>query len=153
MNFDEYIIFTSKVGNILIATHNGSITNTYITNDAIKYSKNDILNKAKSQIIEYLEFKRIKFSIKISANGSEFQQKVWKEIINIPHGCTNTYLDISKKLKTSPRAVGRACGMNPILIFIPCHRVISISKKLTGFSAIGGIKTKKKLLNIEKIKI
>tara|TARA_B100000686_G_scaffold332031_1_gene396291 strand:- start:869 stop:1330 length:462 start_codon:yes stop_codon:yes gene_type:complete len=153
MNFDDYIIFTSKIGNILIATHNERITKTYITNDTIKYSKNDILKKAKSQIIEYLEFKRIKFSIKISANGSKFQQKVWKEITNIPHGCTNTYLDIAKKLKTSPRAIGRACGMNPILIFIPCHRVISISNKLIGFSAIGGIKTKKKLLNIEKIKI
>jgi len=153
MNSDEHIIFNSKIGNILIASHNEEITKTYITNDTIKGTKNHILLKAKSQIIEYLNFKRIKFSIKVSLNGSKFQQKVWKEILNIPHGYTNTYLDISKKLNTSPRAVGQACGKNPILIIIPCHRVISISKKLTGFSAIGGVTTKKKLLNIEKIKI
>ena len=62
-----------------------------------------------------------------------------------------TYLTIANILKTSPRAVGNACGKNPILLLIPCHRVIASNGELTGFSALGGTDTKKKLLDHEKV--
>ena len=88
-------------------------------------------------------------------NGTKFQVSVWEEIKKIPKGQTKTYKDIALALKKpkSSRAVANACGKNPLLIVIPCHRVLSIKKELTGFSALGGIITKKKLLKIENIKI
>ena len=77
--------------------------------------------------------------------------RVWEQIKLIPYGKHTTYLKIANILKTSPRAVGNACGKNPILLIIPCHRVIASNGNLTGFSALGGINTKKLLLDHEKL--
>ena len=147
----SYIIFKSKIGNILIVETKNKITNTYLTKKALRHSNNKLLNNAKSQINDYFNNKRKIFNIPLNPNGTQFQNKVWNALINIPYGSISTYLDIAKILNTSPRAVGKACGTNPILIFIPCHRIISVTNKLTGFSALGGIKTKKILLNHENL--
>ena len=84
-------------------------------------------------------------------NGTKFQISVWKEIKKIPKGQTKTYKDIAVALKKpkSSRAVANACGKNPLLIEIPCHRVIRSDGKLGGFSGKGGINQKRKLLKEE----
>ncbi len=84
-------------------------------------------------------------------NGTEFQISVWKEIKKIPKGQTKTYKDIAVALKKpkSSRAVANACGKNPLLIEIPCHRVIRSDGKLGGYSGKGGINQKRKLLKEE----
>ena len=84
-------------------------------------------------------------------NGTKFQISVWKEIKKIPKGQTKTYKDIAVALKKpkSSRAVANACGKNPFLIEIPCHRVIRSDGKLGGYSGKGGIKQKRKLLKEE----
>ena len=84
-------------------------------------------------------------------NGTKFQISVWKEIKKIPRGQTKTYKDIAVALKKpkSSRAVANACGKNPLLIEIPCHRVIRSDGKLGGYSGKGGIKQKRKLLKEE----
>ena len=84
-------------------------------------------------------------------NGTKFQISVWKEIKKIPKGQTKTYKDIALALKKpkSSRAVANACGKNPLLIEIPCHRVIRSDGKLGGYSGKGGIKQKRKLLKEE----
>ena len=84
-------------------------------------------------------------------NGTEFQLKVWEEIIKIPKGQTKTYKDIAIALKKpkSSRAVANACGKNPLLIEIPCHRVIRSDGKLGGYSGKGGVNQKRKLLKEE----
>ena len=84
--------------------------------------------------------------------GTSFQISVWEEIRKIPLGETRTYKDIAKALKkpTSFRAVANACGKNPFLIEIPCHRVIRSDGKLGGYSGKGGIKEKLDLLIKEK---
>tara|TARA_A100001037_G_scaffold56223_1_gene48395 strand:+ start:1216 stop:1491 length:276 start_codon:yes stop_codon:yes gene_type:complete len=84
-------------------------------------------------------------------NGTKFQISVWKEIKKIPKGQTKTYKDIAVALKKpkSSRAVANACGKNPLLIEIPCHRVIRSDGKLGGYSGKGGIKQKRKLLKEE----
>ena len=83
--------------------------------------------------------------------GTEFQINVWEEIKKIPKGQTRTYKEIALALKKpkSSRAVANACGKNPFLIEIPCHRVIRSDGKLGGFSGKGGIKQKRKLLKEE----
>ena len=83
--------------------------------------------------------------------GTEFQINVWEEIKKIPKGQTRTYKEIALALKKpkSSRAVANACGKNPFLIEIPCHRVIRSDGKLGGYSGKGGIKQKRKLLREE----
>ena len=84
-------------------------------------------------------------------SGTKFQISVWKEIKKIPKGQTKTYKDIAVALKKpkSSRAVANACGKNPLLIKIPCHRVIRSDGKLGGYSGKGGINQKRKLLKEE----
>ena len=151
MHSNGNIVFKSKIGKISICISNGKIISLKITNKNLKSSDNFELLKAKKQILEYLKIKRKNFCLNISPNGTSFQKEVWKEISKIPYGKTTTYLNISNKINSSPRAVGQACAKNPILLIIPCHRVISKVNKLTGFSAIGGVDTKRQLLKIEHI--
>ena len=84
-------------------------------------------------------------------NGTKFQISVWKEIKKIPKGQTKTYKDIALALEKpkSSRAVANACGKNPLLIEIPCHRVIRSDGKLGGYSGKGGVNQKRKLLKEE----
>ena len=84
--------------------------------------------------------------------GTKFQIKVWKEISKIPYGETKTYKDIAVAIgrPNSSRAVANACGKNPYVPEIPCHRVIRSDGKLGGYSGEGGINTKAKLLRAEQ---
>ncbi len=87
--------------------------------------------------------------IKIAPQGTEFQKKVWKELLKIPYGEVITYGDIAKALNNkSGQAVGGAVGHNPISIIIPCHRVVGKNGSLTGYA--GGMDKKRRLLEIER---
>jgi AraC family transcriptional regulator of adaptative response/methylated-DNA-[protein]-cysteine methyltransferase len=103
-----------------------------------------------TQLKEYFEGSRKEFSLPLVIPGSDFQQSVWKELINIPYGTTRTYLQQAVALGKpgSIRAVANANGMNRIAIIIPCHRVIGSDGHLTGYG--GGLKRKKWLLDHEK---
>ena len=79
------------------------------------------------------------------------QKKVWNELKKIPKGKTKSYGSIAKKLKISPRYVGKICGENKHILIVPCHRVIRSNGSLGGFSAAKGVKLKEKLLKFEKI--
>ena len=83
--------------------------------------------------------------------GTEFQKKVWKEILKIPKGQTRTYKDIALSIGSpkSYRAVANACGKNPLPVTIPCHRVVKSDGSIGGYSAKGGVKKKKILLSGE----
>lgn len=107
------------------------------------------LQEAVSQLQEYFEGKRQDFDFKLNPKGTDFQKKVWQELLNIPFGKTISYLDLSKKLgdiKTI-RAAASANGKNPLWIVIPCHRVIGSDGSLTGYA--GGLWRKKWLLEHE----
>ena len=84
--------------------------------------------------------------------GTPLQIKVWKYLIKIPNGKTKTYLEVAKAIgkPEAVRAVASAVGKNPYLIKIPCHRVIRSDGKLGGYSGPGGIRTKKRLLDLER---
>ena len=82
--------------------------------------------------------------------GTKFQNRVWNYLRRIPYGRTTTYGDIARKLRTSPRAVGGALGKNNLMMTVPCHRVVGTDGKLTGFTSVGVLRTKRNLLNIEQ---
>ena len=108
-----------------------------------------LLEKAKQQLDDYFDGKLQKFDLPLAPNGTDFQKQVWAKMQTIKSGDTLTYKDISDDLKSAPRAVGGACGKNPIPIIIPCHRVLASNGGFGGYSGDGGIDTKKQLLTLE----
>lgn len=108
--------------------------------------------KCQKQLQEYFEGKRKTFDLKLELQGSDFRKKVWNELLKIPYGETISYGEQAKIIGNpkAARAVGQANGDNPILIIIPCHRVIGKKGTMNGFSSCGGIKTKEYLLELEK---
>ncbi|MFH7003181.1 methylated-DNA--[protein]-cysteine S-methyltransferase [Flavobacterium bizetiae] len=108
-----------------------------------------VLQEAVSQLEEYFDKKRIDFTFKLNPKGTEFQQKVWKSLLEIPYGKTITYMDQTKKLGDvkAIRAVASANGKNPLWIVVPCHRVIGTNGSLTGYA--GGLSRKKWLIEHE----
>ena len=107
------------------------------------------LKEAVLQLKEYFEGNRSQFTFLINPKGTDFQQKVWKNLLTIPFGKTISYLDLSKKIGDvkAIRAVASANGKNPLWIVIPCHRVIGTDGSLTGYA--GGLWRKKWLLDHE----
>ncbi|MEX0724061.1 MAG: methylated-DNA--[protein]-cysteine S-methyltransferase [Gracilimonas sp.] len=104
---------------------------------------------AKTQLREYFEGHRSSFQLELIPDGTGFEQKVWKQLLEIPQGSTTSYGSIAKKLgdDKASQAVGKANGKNPIAIVIPCHRVIGSDQKLTGYA--GGLERKEWLLKHE----
>ena len=140
--------FKTSIGWISLSEKNNLITSVKFGKEKNK-GKNAILYKLKKQIIEFTKGKRKKFSIKLNIEGTILQKKIWQQLINIKYGSTKTYGDIAKILHTSPRYVGNVCGQNNHLLIIPCHRVVRSDGSLGGFSGLGGVKLKKKLLELE----
>lgn len=107
------------------------------------------LEKCANQLDEYFNGNRKHFNLKLNPQGTDFQQKVWKELLNIPYGKTTTYTQQTKRLGDlkAIRAVANANGKNPLWIVIPCHRVIGTDGSLTGYA--GGVWRKKWLLEHE----
>lgn len=108
-----------------------------------------VLQDAVLQLNDYFEGKRTDFTFKLNPAGTEFQQKVWNQLLEIPFGKTMSYLELSKKLGDvkAIRAVALANGKNPLWIVVPCHRVIGTDGSLTGYA--GGLWRKKWLLEHE----
>lgn len=109
-----------------------------------------LCDRAIAQVREYLIGKRIHFDLPIKMEGTDFQKKVWNELLHIPYGQTVSYLQIAQAIGNpkAVRAVGMANNKNPIVIVVPCHRVIGSNGKLIGYA--GGIALKEKLIKIEQ---
>lgn len=103
------------------------------------------------ELIEYLSGSRQTFSISVDLHGTPFQQLVWSVLDKIPYGKTYSYTDIANHIEKpdAVRAIGAAIGANPILITIPCHRVVGKNGALTGYR--GGLPMKEFLLDLEQI--
>jgi methylated-DNA-[protein]-cysteine S-methyltransferase len=110
-----------------------------------------VLLDAERQIHEYFGGWRQAFDLPLNPQGTEFQRKVWKELVRIPFGLAISYQELANRIGNpkSTRAVGLANGKNPIALLIPCHRVIGSDRSLTGFG--GGLDRKAYLLNHEGI--
>jgi len=147
--------FITIIGTMSVTDNDdGNITGLYLPNcnlPAMMDSDSPILKKAELQINEYFSGKRKVFALPMSMEGTDFQLKVWNYMKGIPYGKTISYSQIAKDIghEKAFRAIGTACGSNPIPIIIPCHRVLGTSG-LGGY--LGGLEMKKKILALEGIK-
>ncbi len=156
-NTISYTVHDSPLGPILLAGTSQGLQ--HITFDSEKHPKHAEANwqqsakpfgKACKQLDEYFAGSRKIFNLRLALVGTEFQQKVWQQLLEIPFGDTCSYGDIATRLNNPKacRAVGAANGANPLPIVVPCHRVIGANGKLTGFS--GGLAIKDWLLAHER---
>jgi methylated-DNA-[protein]-cysteine S-methyltransferase len=150
MNQTGRAYYSSPVGDLLIESENEKI----ITVNFLKDTKQEEIHTvAVDQCIQELEeyfFKGRKFfNVELDLQGTDFQKKVWNELLNIPYGKTISYEELSIRVGNikSIRAVGLANGQNPIAIIVPCHRVIGKNGDLVGYG--GGMENKIKLLEHE----
>ena len=142
--------YESPLGWLVISSNGTAITSIGFVNEPGEQQQADeVTQKAISQLSEFFEGTRTHFELPLAPEGTEFEQRVWDQLLAIPYGTTVTYGHISKKLGDANlmRAVGRANGKNPISIVVPCHRVIGSDNKLIGYS--GGLKNKEWLLRHE----
>ena len=146
------VFMQSPIGVIEIVGNSEGVSSILFKDDdslAISESIPKELNDVVTQLQEYFEGKRSTFNVKISPKGTDFQKRVWNELLNIPFGKTLNYQQIANKLGDPKviRAAASANGKNPISIIIPCHRVIGSDGSLTGYA--GGLHRKKWLLEHE----
>ena len=146
------LFFECEIGIIKITEEANFITGIKLVSaKGESFGVNEILIQSKKEIEEYLKGERKVFTLPFKLKGTDFQKSVWSELLKIPYGETRSYFDIAKGINNSNalRAAGTAIGKNPLLILVPCHRVISKNGGLGGFAC--GLDVKKKLLKIEKI--
>ena len=152
---NNIFFYETKIGIIGIRENNKSITDIFFskvdTNDNIE--ETDLIKECFKQLKEYFEGNRRKFDLPIETRGTEFQKKVWDELLKIPYGETKSYKDIAIAIgnEKACRAIGMANNKNHIPIIIPCHRVIGSNGKLVGYA--GGLNVKEKLLNIDNLDV
>lgn len=109
-----------------------------------------LLCDALRQLEAYFDGELDKFDLPLAPDGSPFQRQVWDQMCAIPKGETRTYGDVAAAIGGTARAVGGACGANPIPVIIPCHRILA-ANGLGGYSGDGGLETKVALLRLEGV--
>jgi len=143
----------TTIGRIGIAEEEGSITNLYFETDTfpqnIEIRETEVIREAFRQLAAYLAGDLKSFSLPLTPRGTDFMQKVWKILCQVPFGKTASYREVAIAAGNpgGARAVGMANNRNPVPIFIPCHRIIGADGKLTGYR--GGLDLKLKLLELE----
>lgn len=146
----KYSYFESKIGIIKIGVSDGAVCEIGITDCILASEHSTLADRAFKEISEYLNGKRKTFNFPIAPKGTSFQRKVWSALREIPYGETKTYGEIAAHIgnQQAARAVGNACNKNPLLLAVPCHRILGANGALTGFAA--GIEVKERLLLLEK---
>ncbi|MSO69934.1 MAG: methylated-DNA--[protein]-cysteine S-methyltransferase [Alphaproteobacteria bacterium] len=120
-----------------------------LDNEPVSLDDRAVLDETERQLGDYFASTRRDFDLPLKPEGTAFRLRVWRALSEIPYGEVRAYGDLAIKLKTAPRAVGGACGANPIGIVVPCHRVVGGKGALVGFSGGDGCDTKKVLLALE----
>ena len=143
--------YSCPIGNLeIISDQNSILASNFKEKETQSETIPHILNQALTQIEEYFAGKRKEFNLTLFPSGTEFQEKVWMKLLEIPFGSVISYNELASKIGNiaAVRAVGNANGQNPISIFIPCHRVIGSDGNLIGYG--GGLERKKWLLDFEQ---
>jgi methylated-DNA-[protein]-cysteine S-methyltransferase len=156
----RYARIPTPAGTLFATAENGALTGIYF--DKQQHFPSDMsqwqedanatpLPECAQQIREYFGGTRTEFDLPLAPVGTDFQQRVWKQIARIPFGKTITYSELAKRAgaEGSARAAGAATGRNPLTIVVPCHRVVGSDGSLTGYA--GGLPRKTKLLELEGV--
>lgn len=150
---DSYT-FHTPIGFLTIREEEQKLTELFWEANSVQTMKNelhsDFLYEVYTQVNEYLTGRRKQFDVPLKYQGTQFQQSVWQELQKIPYGQTRSYQEIAIGIgnEKAVRAVGQANNKNPIMIIIPCHRVIHKNGDITGFAC--GVEVKRYLLDLEK---
>ncbi len=150
------MIIDSPVGRLSITEAGGAIVRiAWSDHEAgepqAQPGETPLLARAAQQLSEYFAGTRRDFDLPLDPAGTPFQRRVWTEMARIPFGATESYGALARKTGSVARAVGGACGANPIPIVIPCHRVVAEGGGLGGFSGGTGPATKRALLELEGV--
>jgi methylated-DNA-[protein]-cysteine S-methyltransferase len=159
MTMNYYSVIKSPVNDLMLVADDSALVGLYFAGcDHIPAAnrrwtldpKHPVLQQAATQLDEYFAGKRTEFSLPMRLAGTEFQEKVWRQIARIPYGETISYSDLAKRAGATRaiRAVGTSTGRNPVAIVIPCHRVVGKDGNMRGFA--GGLERKRRLLDLEK---
>ena len=148
-------IYTSPIGRIKIVADKDCIHAITFIDDSVSTSNNEgiespaVIHQCIDELIDYFNGSRTQFTVPIHQSGTDFQQKVWKELYEVPYAKTMSYADLAKKLGDTKviRAAASANGKNKIAIIVPCHRIIGSDSSLTGYA--WGLARKKWLLQHE----
>ncbi len=155
-----WTLMESPIGELRIVEQGGSITAIEFTpfRDSVdgrprgeRSDDNPVLVRAVEQLTAYFARELKEFDLPLAPHGTDFQQKVWEQLIEVGYGETASYGQIAHRLghtNAASRAVGLANGRNPIPIVIPCHRIIGADGTLTGYA--GGVERKQTLLELEQ---
>ena len=154
-----YSIVKSPINDLMLVADDSALTGLYFAGRehipaASKQwklnARHPVLKQAAKQLQEYFAGKRTEFSVLLRLAGTDFQQRVWREISLIPYGETISYSDLAKRAGAPQaiRAAGTNTGRNPVSIIIPCHRVVGKNGTMRGFA--GGLEKKRRLLELEK---
>jgi methylated-DNA-[protein]-cysteine S-methyltransferase len=147
----EEVYYKAGTQNICVTIKNQEVTKIFFVHEIQENpaSLSPLMQKVIQQIDEYFQAKRREFSFPIRLKGTDFQVKIWKLISRIPYGTSLAYVKVAQEYGDAKmvRAVASAIAKNPILIVVPCHRVIGSDGSLVGYS--GGLATKRQLLELE----
>ena len=145
--------YQSPLGTITFELEEGKLISLMIEKKDVSETEHPDIKHVKDQLDLYFKHELKTFDLHLLfKKGTEFQQKVWRSLLDIPYGMTMSYQDIANRINhpKAVRAVGQACKRNPIGIVVPCHRVIGKDGSMTGYSGKDYIDLKIKLLEIEK---
>lgn len=151
---ENALFLPSPIGELFLAEKNGKICEISLKGRRARkdfiFERTPLLLEAEKQLSQYFEGKRKKFDLPLLLEGTPFQIKIWQNLIKIPYGRTISYAELAEKAgnKKAARAAGNANNKNPILIVVPCHRVIAADGSLAGFAC--GTDKKKFLLALEQ---
>ena len=154
---DEHVVVISPIGDLHLTLDGNALTGLYVSNHPTvsnlgsrTMEPSSLARAVERELDAYWSGTLRGFSIPLAPRGTEWQMKVWAELVKVPYGRTITYLELARRVGSprAARAVGSANARNPISVLIPCHRVIASTGKLTGYA--GGLDRKGWLLNHER---
>ncbi|HEU4948246.1 MAG TPA: methylated-DNA--[protein]-cysteine S-methyltransferase [Kribbella sp.] len=147
-----YTVTDSPLGAVTLTGEDGVLSGVYLQKrrSALGIRQDADFHDATRQLAEYFSGERTAFDLPTVAYGNNLQRRVWSALSEIPYGETRSYGEVAEDLglRHVVRAVGAAIGQNPLLIVVPCHRVIGADGKLTGYA--GGLERKQQLLDLER---
>ncbi len=149
---DIHLSFDSPVGPLTVTEQNGALVSLE-WNDQANNEASPLLAEARRQLQSYFAGTLATFDLPVAPAGTPHQRKVWRAMQMIAFGEYQSYGELSAAIGSSPRAVGTACGRNPIPIIIPCHRVLAAGGQIGGYSGNGGTTTKRYLLSLEGVEL